>query len=553
MILEILGKAMNNQLIHVGEKSIREDHMKATDVLVRCLENEGVEYIFGVMGKETLDLVDSLSRSKKIQFVNTRHEQGAAFMADVYARLSHKAGVCTSTLGPGATNLLTGIASATLDFSPVVALIGQAGFERQHKESHQYLDLVKIFEPAAKWSIQIKDSLTLAEVVHKAFRTAKMEKPGAVIVELPENLAAQEISDDAITIIPAPTLMTVDEEIIPAVDQINNSQRPFIIVGNGVIRAKAVTEVNAFIDCLQAPVTHSMKAKGILPKDNPFNYFTFGFSEKDEVLPGIEKADLLIVIGYDFVERLPKEWNKKKVPVIHVNATSAEPDEYYPLKSELIGDVKRVMQAMIDLKIIPKPWEPSGNLREKIKQSYHIYGGGKSSLSITSILQAIEKRPCGNTIVLSDVGSHKISIAKTYQPKKPNKVIISNGLASMGIAIPGAIGAKLACPADPVICITGDGGALMNFAEIETAVRLGLAFVIIVLNDSKLKLEEQMMMQKLGNDYGTAFGNPDFVRLAESFGIRGERPASINEFEDILDKALTKNEFTLIEIKLVNE
>ncbi len=553
MIPGIIGKAIIKQLIFVSEKSIWEDHMKATDILVQCLENEGVEYIFGIMGKETLDLVDSLSRSKQIQFVNTRHEQGAAFMADVYARLSHKAGVCTSTLGPGATNLLTGIASATLDFSPVVAIIGQVGFERQHKESHQYLDLVKIFEPAAKWSIQIKDSLTLAEIVHKAFRTAKMEKPGAVIVELPENLAAQEISNDAITITPTPTFMSVDEEIIAAIAKINNSQRPFIIIGNGVIRAEAVTEVQTFINFLQAPVIHSMKAKGILPKDHPFNYFTFGFSQQDEVLLGIEMADLLIVIGYDFVERLPKEWNKKKVPVIHINAVSAEPDEYYPLQSELVGDLKRVMQALIELEINPKPWEPSGNLREQIKQVFHLNGGADSSLSITSILHAIEKRTCENTIVLSDVGSHKNSIAQTYQPKKPNKVIISNGLASMGIAIPGAIGAKLACPADPVICITGDGGALMNFAEIETAVRLGLVFVMIVLNDSKLKLEEQMMLKKLGNNHGTAFGNPDFVQLAKSFGIRGERPVSIQEFEEILDKALAQNELTLIEIKLENE
>lgn len=548
-----MGKAMNNQRTHVCEKSIMEVYMKATDVLVQCLENEGVEYVFGIMGKETLDLIDSLSRSKQIQFVNTRHEQGAAFMADVYGRLSRKAGVCLATLGPGATNLLTGIASATLDFSPVVAFIGQAGFERQHKESHQYLDLVKIFTPVTKWSIQIKDSLTLTEVVHNAFRRAKMEKPGAVIVELPENLAAQEINEDALTIKPVPISVSAKEEIIAAIAHINNSQRPFIIIGNGVIRAEAVTEVQAFIDCLQAPVTHSMKAKGILTKDHPSNYFTFGFSQQDEVLQGIEKADLLIVIGYDFVERLPKEWNKKKQPVIHINATSAEPDEYYPLQSELVGDVKRVVQAMIELEITPKPWEPSGNLREQIKQVYQLNERSYSSSSITSILKAIERRTCENTIVLSDVGSHKISIARTYQPKKPNKVIISNGLASMGIAIPGAIGAKLACPADPVICITGDGGALINLAEIETAVRLGLSFVMIVLNDSKLKLEEQMMLQKLGNDYGTAFGNPDFVKLAESFGIRGERPTSIIEFEDMLDKALNQNECTLIEVKLDEE
>ncbi|KAB2329090.1 acetolactate synthase large subunit [Cytobacillus depressus] len=524
--------------------------MKATDVLVRCLENEGVEYIFGIMGKETLDLVDSLSKSKQIQFVNTRHEQGAAFMADVYGRLSHKAGVCMSTLGPGATNLLTGIASATLDFSPVVALIGQAGLDRQHKESHQYLDLVKIYAPATKWSVQIKDSQTIAEVINKAFRIAQMEKPGAVMVELPENLAAQLILNNAMNARPLPKCVPTNEEIQAAINLINNSQKPFIVIGNGVVREDAVNGVKAFIDRLQAPVTHSIKAKGILPKDHSQNYFTFGFKEQDKVLPGLKEADLLIIVGFDFVEQLPKEWNKKKVPVIHIHTVPAESDEYYPVQAELAGNLKEMFQAINDVEVMPKSWEPSGNLREKIRQAYFLNDVKTSTLSMTSILQSIEKRSCEKTIVVSDVGAHKVSIARTFQPKGPNKLIMSNGLATMGIAIPGSIGAKLARSEDPVICITGDGGALMNFAEIETAARLGLSFVIIILNDSKLKLEEQMMMKQFGNTYGTSFGNPDFVQLAKSFGIKGVRPADLQEFESMLDEALKQKELTLIEIQL---
>ncbi|MBY0123423.1 acetolactate synthase large subunit [Bacillus sp. S/N-304-OC-R1] len=524
--------------------------MKATDVLVHCLEKEGVQYVFGIMGKETLDLMDSLSKSKQIRFVNTRHEQGAAFMADVYGRLSHKPGICLATLGPGAANLLTGIASATLDFSPVVAFIGQAGLDRQHKESHQYIDLVKLFEPATKWSAQIKDSQSIVEMVHKAFRIAKTEKPGAVILELPENLAPQMIPDNAMESLPPPTYVPLTEDIHAAVKRINDSQKPFIIIGNGVMRGKAEKEVQAFIDYLQAPVTHTMKAKGILPKNHPCNYFTFGFNEHDEVLPGIEESDLLIVIGFDFVERLPKEWNKKKVPVIHIHAVPAESDEYYPIGMELTGAIQKTCQSMNELDINPKPWKPSGELREKIIQAYGLNETTYSSLSITAILKAVEKLTNENTVVLSDVGFHKVSIARTFQPKNPNKLMISNGLASMGIAIPGAIGAKLACPADPVICITGDGGALMNFAEIETAVRLGLSFIIIVLNDSKLKLEEKMMLQSFSHTYGTDFGNPDYVQLAKSFGIRGMRPSDIHEFEQMLDEALRKNELTLIEINL---
>ncbi|MDF2791036.1 MAG: acetolactate synthase large subunit [Neobacillus sp.] len=522
--------------------------MKATDLLVQCLENEGVEYVFGIMGKETLDLMDSLSKSKQIQFVNVRHEQGAAFMADVYGRLSNKVGVCLATLGPGATNLLTGIASANLDHSPVVAITGQAGFERQHQESHQYLDIVKLFEPAAKWSVQIKDSQTIAAIIRKAFRTAKMEKPGAVLIELPENLATQMISSQPIPVTPIPKTTPTSHAIGDALTLISQSQKPLVIVGNGVIRQKAAEEFTTFVENLKSPVIHSFMAKGILPKDHPLNYFTFGFNKKDEVLPIIEESDLLIVVGFDFVEALPKDWNKKLHPILHINPLPAEMDEHYPVRGELIGDLVETFKTLNKLNLISKSWVPSGNLKEQIRNSY--LGQKKDqSLYIENILTVIEETTPENTIVLSDVGAHKVSIARTYQPKQAGTLIISNGLASMGIAVPGAIGAKIASPDAPVICITGDGGALMNIAELETAKRLGLSFIIIVLNNDGLKLEEQMMEEKFSKSFGTGFGNPDFVKLAESFGIRGVRPHQLNEFEQQLKDALNQNnEITLIDV-----
>ncbi|MBU8880952.1 acetolactate synthase large subunit [Bacillus sp. FJAT-29790] len=525
--------------------------MKVTDVLVQYLENEGVEYVFGIMGKETLDLVDSLEKSEQIQFVNVRHEQGAAFMADVYGRLSNKAGVCLATLGPGATNLLTGIASSKLDHSPVVAFTGQAGFERQHKESHQYLDIVKIFEPATKWCVQIKDSQTMAEIIRKAFRVAKMEKPGSVLIELPENLAAQMIPAHPLQVTPMPISVPEGAALQAAHTLISKCSKPFIIVGNGAVREEAAEALQTFIEQLQSPVIHSFKAKGILPKDHRLNFFTFGFNKEDEVLPGINESDLLIVIGFDFVEKLPKEWNRKKVPVLHIDAAPAEADEYYPVQIELVGSINRSLQMLNKLDIPVKPWAPSGNLKAQIEHAYQINEGNSGNLAITPILHSIEKLSTNQTIVISDVGAHKVSIARTYQPKQPNRLIMSNGLASMGIALPGAVGAKLACPNDPVICITGDGGALMNIAEIETANRLGLSFVMIILNDSKLKLEEEMMMTEFGKSYGTAFGNPDFVQLAKSFGIRGVKPANLLEFEGMLEDALNHpNKMTLIDVQL---
>src|SRR4051812_27974573 len=279
--------------------------MKVSDLIINCLEAEGVEYVFGMVGKETLDLADSLSKSDQIQFVNVRHEQGAAFMADVYGRLSKKVGVCLSTLGPGATNLLTGIASAQLDHSPVVALIGQTGVERHHPESHQYLDIVKLFEPATKWSTQIMDSETVPTMIRKAFRLAKMEKPGSVALVVPENFLTQKITNKPLPIHPLPETVPVTETIMAALTLIQNRMKPFILVGNGVMRQDASPELQTLINTLQVPVAHSFMAKGVLEKEHPFNYFTFGFNENDEVLPGIQEADLIITIGFDFVEKLP--------------------------------------------------------------------------------------------------------------------------------------------------------------------------------------------------------------------------------------------------------
>jgi acetolactate synthase I/II/III large subunit len=525
--------------------------MKATDLLVQCLENEGVEYIFGIMGKETLDLMDSLSKSKQIQFVNVRHEQGAAFMADVYGRLTKKAGVCLATLGPGATNLLTGIASATLDHSPVVAITGQAGLDRQHLESHQYLDIVKIFEPATKWSVQIKDSQTISTVIRKAFRVAQMEKPGAILIELPENLASQLIPTQPLPVTPIPKSAPVSQAIEDARTLIAQSQKPVVIVGNGVIRQDAAAELLTFVENLQSPVIHSFMAKGILPKNHPLNYFTFGFTKEDEAMPILEEADLLLVVGFDFVEKLPKDWNKKMCPILHIDPLPAEMDEHYPVKGELVGNLNETFQALNKLDIPSRPWVPIGNLKERIETAYQLNldSKGNQSLSIENILTVIEKLTTEKTIVISDVGAHKVSIARTFQPKQAGRLIISNGLASMGIALPGAIGAKLACPDAPVICIIGDGGALMNISELETAKRLGVSFIIIVLNNSSLKLEEQMMQEKFKHSFGTDFGNPDFVQLAESFGIKGVRPNQLNEFEQVLKDALNQtNELTLIDV-----
>lgn len=428
--------------------------------------------------------------------------------------------------------------------------------EDQHKNAHQFIDIQKVFEPVSKWAIQIKAANSIPEIIRKSFRLAGEEKPGAVIIELPENLAMENVTSKPLAITELPKGVPGSEALQLATVDLNNSQRPFIIVGNGVIRQDAVMEVQALIEQLGAPVATSFMAKGVLPKDHPQNFYTFGFMEKDYVLRGFEEADLLLVIGFDQVEKLPSEWNKKKVPVIHLAATAAEVDEFYPVKKELVGNLKETLPLFLANNVKPKPWLPSERLKSRIEESYSIVEKATtgSALTIEKILHVLEKVQTEETIVISDVGSHKVAMARTYQPRHAKQLIMSNGFASMGISIPGAIGGKLAAPDKTVICITGDGGALMNFAELETAKRLGVSFVIIVLNDSMLKLEVDTMKKKFGDSFGVTFSNPDFVKLAESFGVKGMEAASVDEFEAMLTEAMnSKGEIVLIDTMVQND
>ncbi|MDF2680784.1 MAG: acetolactate synthase [Brevibacillus sp.] len=531
--------------------------MKATDLMVECLENEGVQYIFGIPGEENIDLVHSLASSDQIQFVAVRHEQGAAFMADVYGRLTGKAGVCLATLGPGATNLLTGIGDANLDHAPVVAITGQAGLERMHKESHQYIDVVAMFKPVTKWSIQVKRPETIPEIVRKAFKLAEMEKPGAVHIELPEDMAADDIEKKTLPKTELPRSVPSVNSMKKALELIAASQKPFIIAGNGVLRQQASKELQAFAESLKVPVAHTFMAKGVLPPDHPLNMYTVGLQMKDYVLCGIHEADLIIAIGYDFVEYLPIYWNENNLtPIIHIDTLPAEVDEHYPVVAELVGDIQAALGYLTDHHKGTKEWMPKGELHQKLKKelaqineedSTHSEDGGVR-IKPKTILDEVAKIASENTIVISDVGAHKLWIARNYQPKLPNRVVISNGFASMGIAVPGAIGAKIACPDDPVICITGDGGFLMNAVEMETAKRLGIAFTILLLNDSKYGLIDWKLKNRFDASYGVEFENPDFVHFAESFGIVGMRVNHVTELEAALKKALSMKEIVLLEI-----
>lgn len=523
--------------------------MKASDLFVRCLENEGVEYIFGIPGEENTDLVDSLIGSN-INFILVHHEQAAAFMADVYGRLTGKPGVCLATLGPGATNLLTGIGDAYLDYSPVVAITGQAGLERIHKRSHQYIDIIGMFEEVTKWSQQIRVPETIPEIIRKAFKIALLDKPGAVHVELPENIAMMDAEGEPLPITPMPISCPANEQILKAAELINQAKRPLILVGNGVIRDGATEELRRFAEAKQIPVVNTFMAKGVLPSNHPLTLYTVGMQVKDYVLCGFDLADVIITIGYDIVEYLPKYWNDEaKNPVIHIDSMPAEVDAYYPIQAELVGDIKKTIEALHshvhERELCPKIVSLKAQLDEKMHASDEVEG---SPIIPQRIIADIKKAEKGKAIILSDVGAHKLWVARMYQPENPNHTIISNGFASMGIAVPGAIAAKLAHPDKPVIAITGDGGFLMNGVEIATAKRLGLAFVIVIFHDSKYGLIEWKQLNKFNRSNAITFEDPDFIEFAKSFGAKGVKVKHSKDLLSALEEAIKSSDIVLIDV-----
>lgn len=531
--------------------------MKAVDVLIKCLENEDVKFVFGIVGKETIDLVHSLAKSN-IQFIVVRHEQAAAFMADIYGRLTGCAGVCTATLGPGATNLVTGVATAYLDQSPIVAIAGQAGISRSHKPSHQNIHLKEIFEPITKWSIELKDANTIPEVIRNAFSTAQAEKPGPVYVSLPEDITTVDINERVLTK-PKPSHHVPNKSSLKtAIDLINNSKQPFILAGPGIIRNKASDDLLVLAEVLNVPVAHSMMAKGVMPSNHPLNYFTFGFNQQDYVINTLQEVDLIIAVGLNPVEFLAEKWNIKKTPILHIDTLEATVDEYYPVILELVGDIAETIKN-IQLEELQKKSLPTlREYRPRIMEAHRIGQQLVETKDSTTfnpyyIINEIEKLLTPTTIVISDVGAHKLNIARSLQPLAPNRVIISNGLATMGLAVPGGIAAKLACPDSPVIVVTGDGGFAMNMAELETAKRLNISFVILVLTDHMYGLEWKMMNEKYQSDSGVHFGTIDYVKFAEAFHISGLKITPGEDFSNVLASSLSSDEITMIEVPIDNK
>lgn len=513
--------------------------MNTAELLVKCLENEGVEYIFGLPGEENLHILEALQHST-IKFITTRHEQGAAFMADVYGRLTGKAGVCLSTLGPGATNLMTGVADANLDRAPLVAITGQVGTDRMHIESHQYLDLVAMFAPVTKWGRQIVRPGITPEIVRKAFKLAQAEKPGAVHIDLPENIAAMEVEGQPLRRDSREKTFASYNSINQASIAISKAKNPIIIAGNGVIRSNASEALTNFATILNIPVANTFMGKGVIPYNHPLALWSVGLQQRDTISCAFDRADLIIAIGYDFVEYSPKKWNPQgTIPIIHIGQTPAEIDSSYSPLWEIVGDISdSLMEITKRADRTGKPTPETVKLRPEIVAEYEQYANDTGyPMKPQKILYDLRQVMGSEDIVISDVGAHKMWIARHYHCDSPNTCIISNGFAAMGIAIPGAVSAKLVHFDRKVVAVTGDGGFMMNCQELETALRVGTNFVTLIFNDNSYGLIGWKQQNQFGHSAYVDFSNPDFVKFAESMGLKGYRINKAEELIPTLEKA----------------
>ncbi len=515
---------------------------RASDVFVECLEAEGVQYVFGIPGEETLDLNESLAASS-VDFVPVRHEQGGAYMADAYGRLTGRAGVCLGTLGPGATNLVTAVADAFLDRAPLVALTGQSDLERMHKESHQYIDLIGILRPVVKWNARVSSPEIVPEVVRKAFKVAESEKPGATHLELPEDVMARDLEDG---VRPLPRRAPVQpepgaREIQRAVELIDAAENPIALAGNGAIRGHASRALRAFAQTTGIPVAETFMAKGLLDYRDPYALGTVGLQTRDYEMAGFDDADLVIAIGYDLVEHAPSHWNPGgDKRIVMIDSVAAETDENFLPEVELIGDIAYVL-ARLAGGTRRRVGEPPAErrLRELVGGALHEARDDESfPMRPPRVLSDLRNALGPEDMLVSDVGLHKLWIGRMFPAAEPGTVLIANGLAGMGFALPTAIAAKLVHPDRRVVTVSGDGGFLMNCQELETAVRLRTPIVNVIWENHQFGSIRWKQDNKFGRHFDVDFTNPDFVKLADAFGMPAWRCGSAAEFSQRLEQAL---------------
>ncbi|OBK50355.1 acetolactate synthase large subunit [Mycobacterium sp. 1081908.1] len=523
---------------------------KAAQLIVKCLENEGVSVVFGVPGEENIRFVQALA-SSSIRYVLTRHEQAASFMAEMYGRVTGRAAVVSATLGPGAINMQLGVADATTNSTPMVAISAQVGQDREYKESHQYVDLVSMFAPITRWAAGIPTPRAIPEMVRKAFKVAEAERPAAVYLAVPEHIDADE---DDYDLAPLPRNVVrpdapAPRQVARAVDILRQAKRPVLLAGHGAARADATKALVRFSEEFGIQVANTFHGKGVMPDDHPNSIGTLGFMRHDYVNFGFDNADAVIAVGYELQEfdpvRINPQADKK---IIHVHRFPAEVDAHYSVDVGIIGDISDSLNALTDA-LAGHRFEHaadvpgSGLLAEEFARGQQ---DSRYPLAPARLVADTREALGRSDVVLVDTGATKMWMARLYPTYERNTCLISNGLSTMSFALPGALGVKLARPDSKVLAVVGDGAFLMNSQEIETAVRERIPLVVLIWEDGGYGLIEWKMDLELGEHHYVKFGNPDIVKYAESFGAKGYRISSADELLPTLKAALADDGVSLI-------
>ena len=531
----------------------------AAQLLVRCLEDEGVQYVFGIPGEENIHFVQALEDSE-IRYVLVRHEQAASFMAEIYGRLTQRAAVCSATLGPGAINLQLGVADATTNSTPLIALSAQVGRDRSYKESHQGIDLVPMFAPITKWSALVPTPESIPEIVRKAFKTAQSERPGAVYLAVPEDIEAADVADDVVPLRidrVRPNEPT-EAQIGRAVEVLRAAERPIVLAGHGAAREDgADAHLLRFAEATGIPVATTFHGKGVFPDDHELGLGAVGFMRHDYVNFGFDAADAIVAVGYELQEFDPKKINPDgDAAIVHVHRFPAEVDRHYPVDVGLHGSIGRSLELLTEaFEAVAAddapPWTSrdapgvAGLLKDELDEHA---ADARVPLTPQRIVSDTRRALGREDIVLADTGAVKMWMARLYPTYAPNTCLLSNGLSTMGFSLPGALGAKLARPDAKILAATGDGAFLMHAQELETAVREGIPLCVLVWEDDGYGLIEWKMEMELGTSSSVKFGNPDVVAFTESFGGKGVRITEADQLLPALREGLASDGVTVIAV-----
>lgn len=526
--------------------------MKASDLFVRALEAEGVEYVFGIPGEENLDLLESL-RTSTIRLILTRHEQGAGFMAATYGRLTGKPGVCLATLGPGATNFVTAAAYAQLGAMPMMMITGQKPVKLSKQGHFQIVDVVAMMQPLTKYTKQIVSADNIPARVRESFRRAIEERPGATHLELPEDIAHEQT--DAMVIPASHVRRPVADEksIMYALEAITNAKRPILMIGAGANRKTTSKMLNEFIDKLGIPFFTTQMGKGVVDERHALFLGNAALSDGDFVHRAIEHADCIINVGHDVIEKPPFFMRKGLRTVIHVNYITAEVDTVYFPQVEVVGDIANTVWRLKQRLEKQPHWDFSYYVTVRDALNKHLAIGKEDErfpIYPVRMVEEIRKLMPSNGIVCLDNGMYKLWFARYYPCYEPNTMLLDNALATMGAGLPSGMAAKMVYPDRKVVAVSGDGGFMMNSQELETAVRLGLNLTQIVLRDNAYGMIKWKQANMNFPNYGMDMGNPDFVKYAESYGARGWRPNSVAEFREMLAASLETPGVDVIELAI---